>query len=73
MHLLELADVAPQEEIAQAVGYGQARSLRIYKQRFKEEGSPGRPAITTRPEVEGAVVQAILEKEEPESVLAGHG
>jgi len=69
MHLLDLADVAPQEEIAQAIGYGQARSLQAYKRRFEEEGlrgfldkhSSGRPPVTTRPEVEGAVIQAILE------------
>jgi hypothetical protein len=66
---LELADVAPQEEIAQATGYGQARSLRAYKWRFEEKGlrgfldkqSPGRLPVTTCPEVEGAVVKVILE------------
>jgi hypothetical protein len=75
MHLLELADVAPQEVIAQAAGYRQARSLRAYKRRFGEEGlrgfldkqPPGRLPVTTCFEVEGAVVQAILE-----AVVAEH-
>jgi hypothetical protein len=67
MELLELADVATQEEIAHAAGYSE-RTLRLYKQRLQEEGLgglfdqpiPGRPAVTTQPTVEGAVVQAIL-------------
>jgi transposase len=68
MELLELADVASQEEIARAAGYSE-RTLRLYKQRLHNEGLgglfdhpiPGRPAVTTQPAVEGAVVQAILE------------
>jgi len=68
MELLELADVASQEEIARVVGYSE-RTLRFYKQRLHDEGLgglfdhpiPGRPAVTTQPAVEGAVVQAILE------------
>jgi transposase len=60
--------MASQEEIARAAGYSE-RTLRFYKQRLQEEGLgglfdhpvPGRPAITTQPAVEGAVVQAILE------------
>jgi hypothetical protein len=68
MELLELADVASQEEIARAAGYSE-RTLRFYKQRLRDEGLgglfdhpiPGRPAVTTQPAVEGAVVQAILE------------
>jgi hypothetical protein len=68
MELLELANVASQEEIARAAGYS-GRTLRFYKQRLHEEGLdglfnhpiPGRPAITTQPTVEGVVVQAILE------------
>jgi len=68
MELLESADVASQKEIACAVGYSE-RTLRLYKQRLHEEGLgglfdhpiPGRPAVTTQPAVEGAVVQAILE------------
>lgn len=68
MELLELADAASQEEIARAAGYSE-RTLRLYKQRLHDDGLgglfdrpiPGRPAITTQPAVEGAVVQAILE------------
>jgi len=68
MELLELADVAPQEELARAAGCSE-RTLRFYKQRLEEEGLdglldhpiPGRPAVTTQPAVEGAVVQALLE------------
>jgi hypothetical protein len=68
MELLELADVASQEEIARVVGCSE-RTLRFYKQRLHDEGLgglfdhpiPGRPAVTTQPTVEGAVVQAILE------------
>jgi len=68
MELLELADVASQEEIARAAGYSE-RTLRFYKQRLQGEGLgglfdhpiPGRPAVTTQLAVEGAVVQAILE------------
>jgi len=60
MELLELADVAFQEEIARAAGYSE-RTLRFYKQRLQEEGLgglfdhpiPGRPAITTQRAVEG--------------------
>jgi len=68
MELLELADAASQEEIARAAGYSE-RTLRLYKQQLQEKGLgglfdhpiPGRPAVTTQPVVEGAVVQAILE------------
>jgi len=68
MELLELADVASQEEIARVAGYSE-RTLRFYKQRLHDEGLgglfdhpiPGRPAVTTQPAVEGAVLQAILE------------
>ena len=68
MELLELANVASQKEIARAAGYVE-RTLRFYKQRLQKEGLdglfdhpiPGRPAITTQPAVEGAVVMAILE------------
>jgi len=75
MELLELADVAPQPEIARAVGYSQARSLRTYKQQLEEEGLgglfdrpiTGRPAVTSQPTVERAVVQAVLE-----AVITGH-
>ncbi len=68
MELLELADVATQEDIARAAGYAE-RTLRFYKQRVQDEGLgglldhpiPGRPSITAQPSVEGAVVQALLE------------
>lgn len=68
MELLELADAASQEEVARAAGYSE-RTLRLYKQRLHDDGLgglfdhpiPGRPAVTTQPAVEGAVVQAILE------------
>jgi hypothetical protein len=69
MELLELADVAPQAEIARAVGYSQDRSLRTYKQRLEERGLSGlfdqpitgRPGVTSQPTVERAVVRAVLE------------
>ena len=68
MELLELANVACQEDIAQACGYSE-RTLRWYKQRLRDEGLaglfdhpiPGRPTVTAQPTVEGAVVQVILE------------
>ena len=37
MELLELADVAPQPEIAHAVGYSQDRSVRLYKARLRSD------------------------------------
>jgi len=69
MELLELADVAPQAEIARAVGYSQGRSLRTYKQQLEAEGLgglldrpiTGRPAVTSQPMVERALVRAVLE------------
>jgi hypothetical protein len=68
MVILEAADVASQDELAQAVGFAQSRSLREYVQRVQEEGLeglwnrpiPGRPTITTRTPVEKALFQAIL-------------
>jgi hypothetical protein len=68
MELLELANVASQEDIAQACGYCE-RTLRWYKQRLRDEGLgglfdqpiSGRPSVTAQPTVEGAVVQVILE------------
>jgi transposase len=67
--LLEAGDVAPQAVLARAVGLNQARSVRRYKQRLREEGLdglfdhpiPGRPAITTKTAVETALLQVILE------------
>jgi hypothetical protein len=68
MVILEAADVASQDELAEAVGFAQSRSLRAYIQRVREEGLwglldhpiPGRPAMTTRTPVEKALFQAIL-------------
>lgn len=68
MVILDAADVAPQKELAQAVGYSQTRSLREYKQRMGDEGLsglwdhpiPGRPAVTTRTPVEKALLQEVL-------------
>ena len=67
--VLEAADVAPQAVLARAVGLSQDRSVRVYKQRLRQEGLsglfdhpiPGRPAITTRTAVERSLLQVILE------------
>ena len=67
--VLEAADVAPQAVLARIAGFGQDRSVRVYKQRLREEGLsglfdhpiPGRPAITTKTEVEKALLQVILD------------
>jgi hypothetical protein len=67
--VLEAADVAPQAALARVVGWNQDRSVRLYKQRVREEGLsglfdhpiPGRPAITTKTEVEKALLQVILD------------
>jgi hypothetical protein len=68
MELLEVADVAPQDELAQAAGFTQSRSLRMYKQRLREEGLsglfdhpiPGRSAVITQSSVERAFIQVLL-------------
>ena len=68
MELLEVADVAPQDELAQAAGFTQSRSLRMYKQRLREEGLsglfdhpiPGRSAVTRQSSVERAFIQVLL-------------
>lgn len=68
MTILEAANVAPQDVLARAVGFSQSRSVRVYKQRLREEGLaglfdhpiPGRPAVTTRTPVEKALFQVIL-------------
>ena len=67
--VLEAADVAPQAALARVVGLNQERSVRVYKQRLREEGLsglfdhpiPGRPAITTKTEVEKALFLVILD------------
>jgi hypothetical protein len=68
MEILEAADVAPQEVLAQATGFTQSRSVRVYKQRLREEGLnglfdrpiPGRPAVTTQTLVEQVLIRVIL-------------
>ena len=68
MEILEAANVAPQVVLAQAAHFAQARSVRVYKQRLREEGLtglfdrpiPGRPAVTRQTSVEKALIQAIL-------------
>ena len=68
MMVLEAANVAPQAVLAQAAGFGQDRSVRVYKQRLQAEGLsglfdrpiPGRPALTTKTAVERALLQVIL-------------
>jgi hypothetical protein len=68
MEILEAADVAPQTVLARAAGFTQSRSVRVYKQRVREQGLgglfdrsiPGRPAISTQTLVEKAVIQAIV-------------
>ncbi len=60
--ILEAADVAPQRELAEAAGFSQDRSVRVYKERLKEQGLAGlfdrpisgRPAITTQTPIEQA-------------------
>ena len=66
--VLEAANVAPQAVLARYVGLNQERSVRLYKQRLREEGLaglfdhpiPGRPAITTKSAVENALLHVIL-------------
>ena len=68
MEILEVADVAPQDELARAAGFTQSRSVRMYEQRLREEGLSGlfdhpisgRPAITTQLSVEKAFIQVLL-------------
>jgi hypothetical protein len=69
MLVLEAADVAPQAVLARVVGLNQDRSVRVYKQRLRGDGLsglfdhpiPGRPGITTKTEVEKALLQIILD------------
>jgi len=66
--ILEVAEVAPQVELAEAAGLAQDRSVRVYKERLKEQGLTGlfdrpisgRPAVTTQTPVEKALIQVIL-------------
>jgi hypothetical protein len=78
MEILEAADAAPQEVLAQATGFTQSRSVRVYKQRLREEGLaglfdrpiPGRPAVTTRTSVEQALIQVVVSVVIEEHALA---
>ena len=66
--ILEEAAVAPQTELAAAAGFSQDRSVRVYKERLKEQGLAGlfdrpisgRPAVTTQVPVEKAFLQVVL-------------
>ena len=68
MGILEAADVAPQRVLAEAAGLTQDRSVRVYKERLKEQGLAGlfdrpisgRPATTTQTPVEKAFIQVVL-------------
>ena len=68
MEILEAADVAPQQVLAEAAGLAQDRSVRIYRERLQEQGLAGlfdrpisgRPAITTQTSVEKALIQVVL-------------
>ena len=68
MEILEAADVAPQQALAEAAGLTQDRSVRVYKDRLQSEGLAGlfdrpisgRPAITTQTPVEKALIQVVL-------------
>jgi hypothetical protein len=79
MEILEAADVARQLVLAQAAGFNQARSVRAYKSRLKEEELaglfgrpiPGRPAVTTKTLVEKALLQVILRAVIEEHTLPG--
>lgn len=66
-YLLESADVAPQQEIAEALGYKDARTVRHIRDQVEQEGLEsllshvtGRSPVTTRPEVIQAVIGEIL-------------
>jgi hypothetical protein len=81
LEILEVADVAPQQVLAQMAGFTQCRSVRMYKQRLREEGLaglfdhpiPGRPAITTQAAVERSLIQVILSAVIEEHVLPDDG
>jgi hypothetical protein len=68
MEILEAAEVAPQRVLAESAGLTQDRSVRVYKERLKEQGLAGlfdrpisgRPAITTQTPVERAFIQMVL-------------
>lgn len=66
--LLEEADVAPQQHIAQALGYESDRSIRHIRSAIAANGlqalcdapRSGRPAVVTQHAIEQAVIQEIL-------------
>jgi len=66
--LLEEADVAPQQQIAEALGYRSDRSVRHIHRAVAEKGlralfdadRSGRPGVTSQQAVEQAVVQEVL-------------
>lgn len=66
--LLEEADVAPQQQIAEALGYRSDRSIRHIRGAIAASGLPalfdasrsGRPGVVTQHAVEQAVIQEIL-------------
>lgn len=68
MEILEAAEVASQRVLAEAAGLAQERSVRVYKERLKEQGLAGlfdrpisgRPAVTTQTSVEKAFLQVVL-------------
>jgi hypothetical protein len=67
VYLLELSDVASQQEIAAAVGYSSDRTIRHIRDHITRQGlsglvgdKPGRPGVTTLPKVERAVIGEIL-------------
>lgn len=73
--LLEEADVAPQQQIAEALGYQSDRSVRHIRSAIATSGlkalfdapRSGRPAVVTQHAVEQAVIQEILA-----AVIADH-
>ena len=81
MEILEAADVAPQRELAEAVGLAQDRSVRVYKERLKEQGLAGlfdrpisgRPAVTTQTSVEKALLQVVWAAVIEEHALSDDG
>jgi hypothetical protein len=81
MVILEVADVAPQDDLALVAGFTQSRSLREYVRRLQEEGLsglwdhpiPGRPAVTTRTPVEKALLRVILGTVIEEHILPADG
>lgn len=66
-YLLETADVAPQQDIAEALGYESSRTIRHIRDQVEKEGLDallskvmGRASVTTNPEVVEATLEEIL-------------